>query len=219
MAELSSKQQQILDYIKTYLKAQGYPPTLREICKEFSISSTNGARYHLHRLQKMGYLEIDPHRSRGVKCIEQEDDNQPSSKPSFFKMPVLGKVPAGPFDLASPDLREDEVTIDPTFFGSSMAEPEMFGLRVKGDSMINAGINDGDIVVVRVQGDANNGDIVVARLEEEATVKRYRKENRRIVLQPENPAYAPIPIRDEGGAEQGQDVSLLGVVVGLIRSM
>jgi repressor LexA len=218
MAELSSKQQKILNYIKTYLKAQGYPPTLREICKEFSISSTNGARYHLHRLQKMGYLEIDPHRSRGVKCVEQEDENS-SPKPKVFQMPVLGSVPAGPFDMASPDLREGELTINPAFFGSNVAEPEMFGLRVKGDSMINAGIHDGDIVVVKAQGDANNGDIVVARLEEEATVKRYRKESRQIVLEPENPAYASIPIRDEGGADQGQDVSLLGVVVGLIRSM
>jgi len=134
-------------------------------------------------------------------------------------MPVLGRVPAGPFNLASPDMREDELTVDPEFFSGRGQEQDLFGLRVQGDSMINAGIYDGDIVVVRAQESANDGDIVVARMDEEATVKRYRRGQSQIALEPANPAYKPILIRDRGGKEMGQDVALLGVVVGLIRAM
>jgi len=217
MSNLSPKQKSILSYIEQYHTDQGYPPTLREICRKFSISSTNGARYHLHRLKELGYLEIDPHKSRGVKRIGV---NSPSSAlKRSYPMPVLGRIPAGPFDLASPDMREDELTVDPEFFGSRSEQPELFGLRVKGDSMIEAGIHDGDIVVVRAQENARDGDIVVARMEEEATVKRFRRGSSQIVLEPANPAYKPIYIEDRGGQDLGQDVALLGVVVGLIRAM
>lgn len=218
MNDLSTKQKSILTYIEQYHSENGFPPTLREICKKFSISSTNGARYHLHRLKQMGYLEIEPHKSRGVKRVGESLSVIKSG--CSYRMPVLGRVPAGPFNLASPDLREDELTVDPDFFGARNGkEQELFGLRVQGDSMINAGIYDGDIVVVRAQENADDGDIVVARLEEEATVKRYRRGHSQIALEPANPAYKPILIRDRGGKELGQDVALLGVVVGLIRSM
>ncbi|MBN2327844.1 MAG: transcriptional repressor LexA [Candidatus Omnitrophica bacterium] len=217
MAILSKKQQDILAFIEKYHSQCGYPPTLREICKKFSISSTNGARYHLHRLKQMGYLEIEPNKSRGVKCVGNVSQQQEKSR--SFRMPILGSVPAGPFDLASPDSNEEQLTVDPEFFGSRKQEPELFGLRVKGDSMIDEGIHDGDIVVVRAQPNANDGDIVVARWEEEATVKRFRRGGGQIILEPANPAYNPILIDDHGGKEEGQDIALLGVVVGLIRSM
>ncbi len=218
MTDLSPKQRGILSFIEKYQSDHGYPPTLREICKQFSISSTNGARYHLHRLKELGFLEIDPHKSRGVKRVGGVHQVL-QSWGKTFRLPVLGSVPAGPLDLASPDIRDEEITVDPDFFGSRSEEPELFGLRVRGDSMIEAGIHDGDIVVVRAQQNANDGDIVVARVEEEATVKRFRRGNSTIVLEPANPAYQPILIRDKGGQSLGQDVALLGIVVGLIRSM
>ncbi|HPP02637.1 MAG TPA: transcriptional repressor LexA [bacterium] len=216
MPELSPRQREILDYLEKYKEEQGYPPTLREICKKFAISSTNGARYHLQRLMKLGYLEIDPHKSRGVKQVK--DASRTSIKRSY-RMPVLGTVPAGPLNLAAPDIREDELHVDPGFFGSRGSEPDLFGLRVRGDSMIGVGIQDGDIVVVRPQPNPNNGDIVVARVEEDATVKRFRRLENEIVLEPANPAVEPIHVPDQGGVESGQNVAILGVVVGLIRSM
>jgi repressor LexA len=220
MAKLTAKQKLILSYIENYHKEKGYPPTLREICKKFEIASTNGARYHLHRLKDLGYIEIDPHKSRGVKCVgmDVEPETNVAHKRSYL-LPVLGQVPAGPFDLASEDLREDVLTVDPEFFGTRSEEPDLFGLRVKGDSMLNEGIHDGDIVIVRPQAQANNGDIVVARVDEEATVKRFKRMPEEVVLEPANPRYEPIRIPNQGGVEQGQDLSLVGIVVGLIRSM
>jgi len=217
MEELTSRQKAILDFIDQNIRERGYPPTLREICKKFSISSTNGARYHLHRLGRMGYLEIERYASRGVKRIGASSPGSVSRR--NYRMPILGRVPAGPLNLAAPDLREEEMVVDPEFFGSRASEPELFGLRVKGDSMVEAGIYDGDIVVVRPQNLADDGDIVVARVEEEATVKRFYRQNGDIVLQPANPDYSPIRIPNQGGKENGQDIGIVGVVVGLIRAM
>lgn len=216
MKELTKRQKDILDFIDQCSNETGYPPTLREICKKFSIASTNGARYHLLRLQKMGVLEVRPNTSRGMR---RADRPAPLPPGRTYQMPILGRVPAGPFSLAEPDIREDELTVDPQFFGNRSAEPDLFGLRVNGDSMVEAGIHDGDIVVVRQQENANNGDIVVARLEDEATVKRFKRGAGEVVLEPANRAYNPIHIPDAGGAEDGQNFALLGIVVGLIRSM
>lgn len=218
MAKLTQKQRHILNYLEQYLKDHGYPPTLREICKKFSIASTNGARYHLHRLKDLGYLEIDPHKSRGVKRVGVDSTIQVAHKRSYL-LPVLGRVPAGPFDLASEDLREDVLTVDPEFFGSRNEEPELFGLRVKGDSMLDEGIHDGDIVVVKAQSVARDGDIVVARVNDEATVKRFKRLANEVVLEPANSKYKPIHIPNRGGFDMGQDLALVGVVVGLIRAM
>ncbi|MFB3787750.1 MAG: transcriptional repressor LexA [bacterium] len=216
MMDLSPRQRAILDYLEKYKEERGYPPTLREICKKFGISSTNGARYHLQRLMKLGYLEIDPHKSRGVKQVK-DGGRAPLKRP--YRMPILGVVPAGPLDLASPDMREGELQVDPEYFGSRGPEPELFGVRVRGDSMIGEGILDGDIVVVRPQPHPNNGDIVVARVEDSATVKRFRRLSNEIWLEPANPAVEAIRVPDRGGLEYGQNVAILGVVVGLIRSM
>jgi len=222
MADLTSKQRSILDYIQNYVKEQGFPPTLRDICKKFSIKSTNGARYHLHRLRNLGYLEIDEGKSRGVRMInsvQQETSSLPAFQKRSYMLPILGRIPAGPFNLASEDLREDELTVDPHFFGSRTESPELFGLRVQGDSMIDAGIFEGDVVVVRAQNNANNGDIVVARFEEGATVKRYRQGTHEVVREPADDRYEPIHIPNRGGSDFGQDFALMGVVVGLIRSI
>jgi len=114
--------------------------------------------------------------------------------------------------------REDEMAIDPSFFKSRVDDPRLFGLRVTGDSMVNAGILDRDVVVVRAQETANNGEIVVARLDDEATVKRFRRMGAKVMLYPENPAYEPIDVSSQG-AEFGQSFAILGLVVGLIRTM
>ncbi|MEW6235254.1 MAG: transcriptional repressor LexA [Candidatus Omnitrophota bacterium] len=213
MLKLTAKQQEILNYIDEMNAEHGFPPTLREICKKFSIASTNGARYHVHRLKKMGYVEIEPGKSRGLKRIGFRENRMESKR--TCSMPILGRVPAGPFSLASPDLREDELSVDPQFFGGRKDELDIFGLRVRGDSMTGAGIFDGDIVVVRAQENADDGDIVVARLEDDATVKRLRRRNNEVYLEPANPSYQPIHFTKE----EGENLALLGIVVGLIRSI
>ncbi|MBD3267519.1 transcriptional repressor LexA [bacterium] len=213
MKSLTKRQQDILKFITQTNQEHGYPPTLREICKKFKIASTNGARYHLMRLHELGYLDVEPNKSRGMRIVNQEEENSPFKL--GFQLPVLGRVPAGPFNYASPDLREDEMTIDPSFFGSNIKEPNLFGLRVSGDSMIEAGIMDRDVVIVRPQETANTGDIIVARLDDEATVKRFRRKGRQVILQPENPSYEPIPV----SSKEGSDFAILGLVVGLIRTM
>ncbi len=217
MTNLTDTQKEILEFIDQSIQDRGFPPTLREICEKFKFSSTNGARYHIYRLQKLGHLDVEPKTSRGVKRVAKGRKKTPSR--FNYRLPILGRVPAGPLNLASPDVREDEIGVDPQFFGSQEAEPELFGLRVNGDSMINAGIFDGDVVVVRSQLTAGDGEIVVARVEEEATVKRFRRMRNAIVLEAANPAYEPIRISDLGGIENGQNVGIMGVVVGLIRAI
>ncbi len=211
--EISPKQQRILDYIVNYQRDNGYPPTLREVCRQFKISSTNGARYHLHRLRDAGYLEVSRYTSRGVRLVNSPAPQQPP-KSRRISIPLLGRVPAGRTDYAAPDLSEGEIIIDPDFFGRR-GNSSLFGLRVKGDSMIGAGINDGDVVVVKSQEDADDGAIVVARYEDEATVKRLKREPTRVILQPENPRHDPL-IFDKSRLH---DLGIMGIVVGLIRAM
>lgn len=210
--ELSPKQRQILRYIDRFRHKNGFPPTLREICKQFHISSTNGARYHLHKLREKGYLEISRYRSRGVT---RRGEGSGSSR-GTYRMPILGRVPAGATDYAAPDLREGDIVVDSQFFGRR-GNVALFGLRVKGDSMIEAGIYSGDLVVVRPQPNANDGDVVVARVDDEATVKRFRRERNRVLLEPANPAYDPIVLSGREAARH--DIAVLGVVVGLIRAL
>ena len=210
--DISPKQRRILSYIDSFSNKHGFPPTLREICKRFGISSTNGARYHLHKLREKGYLEISRYRSRGVKRTIQL--TPPTEK--LYNLPILGGVPAGATDYAAADIREGDVIIDPEFFGRR-GNVDLFGLRVKGDSMIEAGIHNGDVVIVRPQPSANEGEVVVARIDDEATVKRLRRDNKNILLEPANPNYDPIVLSGEDG--NGHDIALIGVVVGLIRAL
>lgn len=220
MKKPSKRQQEILDFFDEYSRKNGYPPTLREIGKKFAINSTNGSRYHLQRLKEMGYIEIEPYRSRGIRRTNRDIPGSLLKKQSYsYTMPILGQVPAGPLSLAAADMQEDTVGVDPGYFSSRHDSPNLFGLRVKGDSMIRAGIHDGDVVIVQPQEDAMDGQIVVARVEDEATVKRFQRSRDAIILHPENPAYEPIRVPNRGGDEFGQSVGILGIVVGLIRSM
>jgi repressor LexA len=200
---LTDRQRQVLDFISDSIRKRGYPPTLREIGSHFGIRSTNGVNDHLRALEKKGFLHREDLKSRALRPIFTDDD--------FVDVPVLGKVAAGQPMLAVQNY-EDTVKIDRFFIGQNR---EVFALRVKGDSMIEAGIFDGDYVFIRKQLQATSGEIVVAMIGDEATVKRYYPEGDTIRFQPANAAMSPIIVRKK----DFRSVNLLGVVIGVYRKM
>jgi len=200
---LTDRQRQVLDFISDSIRKRGYPPTLREIGSHFGIRSTNGVNDHLRALEKKGFLHREDLKSRALRPIGTEDD--------FVDVPVLGKVAAGQPMLAVENY-EDSVKVDRFFIGQNR---EVFALKVKGDSMIEAGIFDGDYVFIRKQLQASSGEIVVAMIGDEATVKRYYPEGDTIRFQPANAAMSPIIVRKK----DFRSVNLLGVVIGVYRKM
>jgi repressor LexA len=200
---LTDRQREVLDFISDSIRKRGYPPTLREIGSHFGIRSTNGVNDHLRALEKKGFLHREDLKSRALRPLVTADD--------FIEVPVLGKVAAGQPILAVQNY-EDSVKIDRFFIGASR---EVFALRVQGDSMIEAGIFDGDYVFIRKQLNASPGEIVVAMIGDEATVKRYYPEGDSIRFQPANSAMAPIIVR----RRDFRSVNLLGVVIGVYRKM
>src|SRR5688572_1255265 len=201
--ELTDRQQEILSFINSSIGERGYPPTLREIGRQFGIKSTNGVNDHLRALEKKGYLAREDMKSRALRPID--------SVGQLIDVPILGKVAAGQPLLAVRNY-EDTVKVDRFFIGQNR---EVFALRVKGDSMIEAGIFDGDFVFVRKQLQANAGEIVVAMIEDEATVKRYYPEGETIRFQPANAAMQPIIVRKR----DFRSVNLIGVVIGIYRKL
>lgn len=192
---MNERTREILSFIRSFRQEKGYPPTIREIGKAFGIASTNGVRYHLDLLQKTGHLQRRSRISRGTTT--------PSNS-----IPILGRVAAGQPILAEQSF---EGGLDPSqIFGDPQG---LFALRVRGDSMIDAGIHSGDYVIVRQQEQATSGDMVVALLEEEATVKYYRPRGQRIELVAANPKYSPIVV------EPGTEFRILGVVRGVLRTV
>ncbi|RDY68531.1 MULTISPECIES: transcriptional repressor LexA [Halobacillus] len=206
MSKLSKRQQEILDFIKEQVLMKGYPPSVREIGQSVGLASSSTVHGHLSRLEKKGYIRRDPTKPRAIEVIELEEDHSiPRSEASYA--PVIGKVTAGSPITAVENI-EEYVPLPDTLAGS---DDNTFVLIVQGESMIEAGILDGDMVIVRQQQTAQNGDIVVAMTEdEEATVKRFFKERNHVRLQPENATMEPILL---------QDVSILGKVVGLYRTV
>jgi len=200
---LTDRQREVLDFISDSIKKRGYPPTLREIGCHFGIRSTNGVNDHLRALEKKGFLHREDLKSRALRPLYTEDN--------FVEVPVLGKVAAGQPMLAVQNY-EDTVKIDRFFIGQNR---EVFALRVKGDSMIEAGIFDGDFVFIRKQLQAASGEIVVAMIGDEATVKRYYPEGDTIRFQPANSAMSPILVRKR----DFRSVNLLGVVIGVYRKL
>ena len=200
---LTERQRNVLDFISDSIRKRGYPPTLREIGSHFGIKSTNGVNDHLRALEKKGFLHREDLKSRTLRPIGTSDN--------FVEVPVLGKVAAGQPLLAVQNY-EDTVKIDRFFIGQHR---EVFALRVKGESMIEAGIFDGDYVFIRKQLQAASGEIVVAMIGDEATVKRYYPEGDNIRFQPANAAMAPIIVRKR----DFRSVNLLGVVIGVYRKM
>ena len=196
---LTKRQQEIFEYIKVYSKKHGYPPTVRDIGKAIGLTSSSTVHTHLANLEKIGILRRDPSKPRALELLV--DTAKKAVGPSG--LPVVGRVAAGAPVLADENI-EEYVEV-PELAGGDAGE---YVLRVSGDSMRDAGILDGDHVVVRKQETARNGEIVVALVGEEATVKRYFKESDHIRLQPENDAHEPIRTRD---------AEVLGRVVGVCR--
>ena len=209
--KLTDRQEEILIFIQQFTAENGYPPTLREIGKNFQISSTFGVKRHLEALVKKGHINIESNASRGISMIKKNQDEFPETSFSdervFFKIPVIGRVAAG-LPITAIENMEGSLVVDPAFL--KRAE-DAFALRVKGDSMINIGINDGDLVIVSPNEQTRNGDIVVAMLNDEATVKRFEVVNKKVKLIAENSAYLPIEIKSE------DDFNLIGKVKGVVR--
>lgn len=205
--KLTDRQQDILNFIQQYLDANGYPPTLREIGKKFDISSTFGVKRHLEALVKKGYLNIESHQSRALSIVDSVASKVQQITEKLIEIPVVGRVAAGYPILAEENI-ENTLVLDPSFVQNN---PNCFGLKVRGDSMINAGIFEGDTVIVNPQKDASNGEIVVALLGDEATLKRFEKKNNYINLIPENEKYQTITLTNR------EDFSIIGKVVGVFR--
>ena len=200
---LTARQKQALEFIVRAVREMGCPPTIREMGDALGISSTNGVRYLLGVLAQKGYIRRRPHVSRGIELVHGHSPDH------LVAVPLVGRVAAGEPILAQENI-EDFFFLDSSFLTSG----DLFALRVKGESMIDAGIFDGDVIFARQQPLAEKGDIVVAVIGEEATVKRFYPENGRVRLEPANSSYGPIVVeRDAPGFR------IAGKVVGLIRRM
>ncbi len=197
---ITQKQSEILEYIKSQILNKGYPPSVRDICQAVNLKSTSSVHAHLESLEKNGYIRRDPTKSRTIEII---DDNFNLSRREVVNIPLLGQVAAG-----QPLLAVENITEYFPIPSEYMPGGEVFMLKVKGDSMINMGIYEGDQIIVRKQNTASNGEVIVALVDDSATVKRFYKENGHIRLQPENDFMDPIIV---------DNCEILGKVIGLIR--
>lgn len=198
MAE-REKRSEIYDFLVRYIDSHGYGPSVREICGAVELRSTATVHYHLRQLAEQGMIRIDDGKKRAISLIKSQQEPLPPSK-GPRSIPILGTVAAG-----QPILALEQIDGYLPWPGGA----DWFALRVKGESMKNAGILSGDLVIVRPQKTAENGEIVVALLEDEATVKRFSKKNGHIYLLPENEAFSPIP---------GDEAVILGLVRGVVRT-
>lgn len=220
MDSLKERGKRILAYMKTEIKKKGYPPTVREMCNSLSIKSTSTAHKDLANLEQKGYIRKDPAKPRAIEILDIDDDSRPDKKNAHYdtdsyansertdviEIPVVGQIAAGTPILAEQNI-EDSFPVPARF----ISKGNHFMLTVKGDSMIEAGIFDGDYILVQQQNTAQNGEIVVAMIdgfESEATVKTFYKESGRVRLQPENQNMSPIIVND---------VRILGLVKGVFR--
>lgn len=205
MSKMSNRQNSILEFIKNEVRDKGYPPSVREIGEAVGLASSSTVHGHLDRLEKKGLIRRDPTKPRAIEILGDDDEAGFGLASSVRQIPLVGKVTAGVPITATENI-EEYFPLPVTMVG----DQPVFMLSVSGDSMIEAGIHDGDYVIVRQQPSAVNGDIVVAMTEEnEATVKTFYKERDHIRLQPENSSMQPIRL---------PNVSILGKVIGLIRS-
>ncbi len=198
--KITPKQQEILEYIKQQILKKGYPPAVREICEAVHLKSTSSVHSHLETLEKNGYIRKDPTKPRAIEIL---DDSFQLTRREMVNIPVIGSVAAGQPIFAAENIE--------TYFpvpSEFIPNQEVFMLHVKGDSMMNAGIFDGDTILVKHQNTASNGDMVVALLDDSATVKTYYKEDGYYRLQPENEHMEPII---------AENISILGVVFGVFR--
>ena len=198
--KISKKQLEILEYIKSQILERGFPPAVREICEAVNLKSTSSVHSHLETLEKNGYIRRDPTKPRAIEIL---DDSFNLTRREMVNVPIVGQVAAGEPILAQENI-ENYFPI-PTEF---MPNSQTFLLKVKGESMINAGILDGDMVLVEQTSTASNGDMVVALIDDGATVKTFYKEEGIFRLQPENDSIDPIIVKE---------VSILGKVIGVFR--
>lgn len=198
--KITPKQQEILDYIKAQILNKGYPPAVREICEAVHLKSTSSVHSHLETLEKNGYIRRDPTKPRAIEIV---DDTFNLSRREIVNVPILGTVAAG-----QPIFAAENIESYFPLLTEDVPAGETFMLRVKGDSMINVGIFDGDQILIKKQPIAENGDIIVALLNDSATVKTYYREDGHFRLQPENDTMEPIIV---------SDLKILGKVVGLYR--
>ena len=202
LGKISKKQEEILEYIKSELLSKGYPPAVREICEAVHLKSTSSVHSHLETLEKNGYIRRDPTKPRAIEIM---DDTFNLTRREVVNVPVIGRVAAGAPILAEENI-ENYFPIPMEF----MPNEKTFIISVKGESMINSGILDGDYVLIKQQSNAENGDMVVALVEDGATVKRFFKEEGVYRLQPENDFMDPIIV---------ESVEILGKVIGVFRFM
>jgi repressor LexA len=206
--ELTDRQQEILNFIHEFRDENGYPPTLREIGRRFEISSTFGVKRHLEALVKKGFLNIESNASRGISIIKEDTSVLDQTGNNVYRqVPIVGRVAAGSPILAIENI-EGSVIIDSSFMKKS---EDCFALKVKGDSMVNAGIFENDLVIVAPRNDASNGDIIVAMLEDEVTVKTFEKKNNHVRLLPQNDNYQPIEV------DTSKEFKIVGKVTGVVR--
>lgn len=198
--KITPKQQEILDFIKSEILNKGYPPAVRDICEAVHLKSTSSVHSHLETLEKNGYIRRDPTKPRAIEIM---DDSFYMVRHEVVNVPLVGTVAAGQPILAAENI-ESYFPIPAEY----MPNADSFMLKVKGDSMVNAGIFDGDQILVQQQSSANNGDIVVAMVDDSATVKTFYKENGHYRLQPENDSMNPIIV---------DEVTILGKVFGVFR--
>lgn len=213
--KLNDKQQQILDFVNSQVEEKGYPPSVREICSAVGFKSTSTVHGYLEKLEKSGLILKDPTKPRALRVVgsnkktyirEHNEPNDYYSRKELVDIPIVGKVTAGQPILAVENI-EDTFPLPVDFVQNSTA----FMLKVRGDSMVEAGILDKDMVLVRQQATANNGDIVVAMIGDEATVKTFYKEKGYVRLQPQNQYMDPIIVRE--------NLTILGKVIGVFRKM
>lgn len=198
--KISPKQQEILEYIKSQILERGFPPAVRDICEAVHLKSTSSVHSHLETLEKNGYIRRDPTKPRAIEIL---DESFNFTRREMVNVPMVGRVAAGEPLLAEQNV-ENYFPIPMEF----MPNNQTFMLRVKGDSMINIGIFDGDLVLVEQRQTAHNGEVIVALVEDGATVKRFFKEEGVFRLQPENDALDPIIVKE---------VQILGKVIGVFR--
>ena len=198
--KISDKQREILEYIKAEILNKGYPPAVREICEAVKLKSTSSLHAHLETLEKNGYIRRDPTKPRAIEIV---DENFNLTRREMVNVPIVGRVAAGEPILAVENI-ENYFPIPAEF----MPNEQTFILQVQGESMVNAGILDGDYILVEQQTTANDGDMVVALVDDSATVKTFYKENGYYRLQPENDFMEPIIV---------SDVMIMGKVIGMFR--
>ena len=197
---ITAKQQEILDFIKEQILAKGYPPSVRELCEAVNLKSTSSVHAHLETLEKNGYIRRDSTKQRAIEII---DDNFNLTRREVVNVPLVGRVAAG-----EPILAVENVVSYFPIPAEYMPNEDVFMLTVKGESMINMGIYDGDNIIVSKCSSARNGEVVVALVDDSATVKRFYREDGHIRLQPENDYMDPIIV---------PDCEILGKVIGLVR--